>query len=141
MLSCHLAVYLGVSWAVRRDRESKFHDQISTKTVRSLMAILFLNTQSTPHHGHQTVSEWEAVRFFRLGPKPFLKNRDDPYPEEMNVKYRHVENTQSFLFHLLHTDLVTCGSLLVKHGDIFKINQLMLYKIHQKKTHNFDMWC
>ena len=59
----------------------------------------------------------------------------------MNVKYRHVENMQSFLFHLLHTDLVTCGSLLVKHGDIFKINQLMLYKIHQKKTHNFDMWC
>ena len=40
----------------------------------------------------------------------------------MNVKYRHLENTQSFLFHLFHTDLVTCGSLLAKHGDIFKIN-------------------
>ena len=36
-----------------------------------------------------------------------------------DVKYRHVENTQSFLFHLLHTDLVTYGSLLVKQGDIF----------------------
>ena len=44
VLSCHLAAYLGVSWTVRSDRESEFRDQISTKTVRSLMAMLFLNT-------------------------------------------------------------------------------------------------
>ena len=67
-----------------------------------------------------------------------LEHRDNPSPEEMSVKSTRAENTQSFLFHFLYTDLVTfhCGLLLAKHGSIFKINKLILYKIHQKKTLN-----
>lgn len=88
---------LGLSWAVKRElrgRKTSTADLYSEKSGDHLVSKHITN----PHQCCQHVSCWREVRFFRLGLKMFLENRDNPISRGNKGKSRQAEMLNSFDF-------------------------------------------
>lgn len=97
-LSCHLAAYLRAELGseARTERDGLTPDLYNDREKPG--GFLLLSTSCPLLRCHQHISGWEAVRFFRLAPKVFLKNRDNPIPGGDSHKSRHAETLHSFYF-------------------------------------------